>query len=66
MASCVHYKFTNSKDYDTIAFEGLHISLGDFRDAIIVQKKLGKSPDFVLEVFNAQTKEGKSMYVGER
>eukprot|EP00118_Oscarella_pearsei_P004799 m.21008 g.21008 ORF g.21008 m.21008 type:complete len:261 (+) comp28121_c0_seq3:248-1030(+) len=55
--SCVHYKYKNSLDYDTITFDGLHISLNDLRQAIMAQKKIGKSNDFVLQVVNAQTKE---------
>ena len=58
--SCVHYKYRNSLDYDTITFDGLHISLDDLRKAIAKQKKLGKSTDFVLQVINAQTKEGEA------
>lgn len=56
--SCVHYKYKNSLDYDTITFDGLHISLNDLRQAIATQKKIGKSSDFVLQVVNAQTNEG--------
>ena len=58
MSSCVHYKFANSKDYSTIAFNGLTISLADFRDAVLVQKKMAKSATFALEIVNAQSKEG--------
>eukprot|EP00117_Sycon_ciliatum_P040527 scpid24272/ scgid29767/ E3 ubiquitin-protein ligase RBBP6; Proliferation potential-related protein; Protein P2P-R; Retinoblastoma-binding Q protein 1; Retinoblastoma-binding protein 6; p53-associated cellular protein of testis len=57
MSSCVHYKFANSKDYSTISFDGLAISLADLRDAVLVQKKMAKGPTFTLEVVNAQTKE---------
>jgi E3 ubiquitin-protein ligase RBBP6 len=55
--SCVHYKYKNSLDYDTITFDGLHITLNDLRQSIAAQKKLGKSSDFLLQVINAQTKE---------
>lgn len=44
-------------DYDTLTFDGLHISLADLKKAII-QKKMGKNNDFDLQVTNAQTKEG--------
>ena len=45
-------------DYDTLTFDGLHISLADLKKAIIQQKNLGKNNDFDLQVTNAQTKEG--------
>lgn len=54
----VHYKFKSSLDYDTITFDGLHISVADLKKSIIQQKKLGKSVDFDLQITNAQTKEG--------
>eukprot|EP00112_Aurelia_sp_Birch-Aquarium-sp1_P009443 Seg2073.1 transcript_id=Seg2073.1/GoldUCD/mRNA.D3Y31 product="E3 ubiquitin-protein ligase RBBP6" protein_id=Seg2073.1/GoldUCD/D3Y31 len=55
--SSIHYKFRSSLEYDTLTFDGPSISLSDLRDAIIQQKKIGKSSDFTLEVTNAQTKE---------
>lgn len=54
----VHYKFKSSLEYDTITFDGLHISLKDLKAAIVQQKKIGKGTDFDLQVTNAQTKEG--------
>lgn len=54
----VHYKFKSSLDFDTISFDGLHISVDDLKKAIIHQKRLGKT-DFDLHITNAQTKEGK-------
>lgn len=57
--SSVHYKFRSSLEYDTLSFDGPSISLSDLRDGIMVQKKIGKSSDYTLEVTNAQTKEGK-------
>jgi len=53
----IHYKFTSNLDYDTLTFDGLHISVGDLKKSIIHQKKLGKSADFDLKITNAQTKE---------
>ncbi|KAK9878753.1 hypothetical protein WA026_023733 [Henosepilachna vigintioctopunctata] len=53
----VHYKFKSALEYDTIAFDGLHISVKDLKNAIIQQKRIGKSTDFDLQVTNAQTKE---------
>lgn len=53
----VHYKFKSSLDYDTVTFDGLHISVGDLKKAILQQKKIGKGFDFDLQITNAQTKE---------
>lgn len=58
--SCVHFKFKSTLDYDTITFDGVHISLADLRKSII-DKKLNKSTDFEIQVTNAQTKEGKDI-----
>ena len=57
----VHYKFRSVKNYDTIPFEGSVISVGDLKQAIIEQKKLGKANDFDLKFSNAQTKEGRCL-----
>lgn len=54
----VHYKFKSALDFDTISFDGLHISVDDLKKAIIHQKRLGKTQDFDLQITNAQTKEG--------
>lgn len=54
----VHYKFKSALDYDTISFDGLHISVADLKKEIINKKKLGKTQDFDLQITNAQTKEG--------
>ena len=59
--ACVHYKFKSSLDYDTATFDGMHISLGDLKKAIIAQKRLGKNNDFEIQVTNAQTKEGRNL-----
>lgn len=55
----VHYKFKSALEYDTVTFDGLHISVKDLKNAIIQQKRIGKNTDFDLQVTNAQTKEGK-------
>lgn len=55
----VHYKFKSALDFDTITFDGLHISVDDLKKAIVHQKRLGKTADFDLQITNAQTKEGK-------
>ena len=59
--ACIHYKFKSSKDYDTLMFDGLHISLADLKKSIMQNKKLVKtgSLDFDLQIVNAQTREGK-------
>lgn len=58
----VHYKFKSALDFDTIAFDGLHISVDDLKKAILHQKRLGKTVDFDLQITNAQTKEGKQWH----
>uniref|UniRef100_A0A0L8GSV9 DWNN domain-containing protein n=1 Tax=Octopus bimaculoides TaxID=37653 RepID=A0A0L8GSV9_OCTBM len=55
--SSVHYKFKSCLNYDTVTFDGLHISLADLKKAIIQQKKLGKSVEFDLQITNAQSNE---------
>ena len=54
----VHYKFKSALDFDTVTFDGLNISVGDLKKAIIHQKRLGKVTDFDLQITNAQTQEG--------
>ncbi|XP_023171826.2 E3 ubiquitin ligase PARAQUAT TOLERANCE 3 [Drosophila hydei] len=53
----VHYKFKSTLNFDTITFDGLHISVADLKREIILQKRLGKIIDFDLQITNAQTKE---------
>lgn len=55
----VHYKFKSTLNFDTITFDGLHISVGDLKREIVQQKRLGKIIDFDLQITNAQSKEGK-------
>ncbi|KAH8261568.1 hypothetical protein KR044_011432 [Drosophila immigrans] len=55
----VHYKFKSTLHFDTITFDGLHISVADLKREIIQQKRLGKIIDFDLQITNAQNKEGK-------
>lgn len=56
--SCVHYKFSSKLNYDTVTFDGLHISLCDLKKQIMGREKL-KAADCDLQITNAQTKEGK-------
>lgn len=58
----VHYKFKSALEYDTVTFDGLHISVKDLKNAILQQKRIGKSTDFDLQVTNAQTKEGECLF----
>ena len=59
----VHYKFKSALEYDTVTFDGLHISVRDLKKAILHQKRIGKNTDFDLQVTNAQTKEGKGKFM---
>ncbi|RDD42076.1 E3 ubiquitin-protein ligase RBBP6 [Trichoplax sp. H2] len=54
---CIHYKFRNAKEYDTITFDTLQITLADLKKAIMNQKRMGKSTESTLVVTNAQTEE---------
>uniref|UniRef100_A0A8V0Z3R4 RB binding protein 6, ubiquitin ligase n=1 Tax=Gallus gallus TaxID=9031 RepID=A0A8V0Z3R4_CHICK len=54
--SCVHYKFSSKLNYDTVTFDGLHISLCDLKRQIMAREKL-KAADCDLQITNAQTKE---------
>lgn len=53
----VHYRFKSALEYDTITFDGLHISVKDLKNSIIQQKRIGRSTDFDLRITNAQTQE---------
>ncbi|KAK4805856.1 hypothetical protein QYF61_025723 [Mycteria americana] len=55
--SCVHYKFSSKMSYDTVTFNGLHISLCDLKRQIMIREKL-KVANCDLQITNAQTKEG--------
>ena len=57
--SCIHYKFRNNSKHDTIQFDGSYITVGEIKQAILGQKKMGKAPDFTLQIINAQTQERK-------
>lgn len=58
----VHYKFKSALDYDTVSFDGLHISVSDLKKAIFHQERIGKNMNFDLQITNAQTKEGLYLY----
>ena len=59
--SCVHYKFKSKKDYDTLTFEGVSISIADLKKEIILKQKMGKLlENFDLQISNAQTATGEN------
>ncbi|XP_009945248.1 PREDICTED: E3 ubiquitin-protein ligase RBBP6-like, partial [Leptosomus discolor] len=55
--SCIHYKFFAKLNYDTVTFNGLHISLCDLKHQIMGREKL-KATRCDLQIANAETKEG--------
>jgi len=55
--SVIYYKLKSAKDYDTVTFDGISLSVFDLKHEIMVSKKLGKGTDFDLSVSNAQTGE---------
>lgn len=59
--SCVHYKFSSKLNYDTVTFDGLHITVSELKRQIMGREKL-KAADCDLQITNAQTKEGKISY----
>jgi hypothetical protein len=58
MASVIHFKFKNDKDFQTVTFDGLFIALPELKRQICQQKygKAGTLED--LSISNAQTNEG--------
>ena len=57
MASTVHYKFKSQKDYDSIEFDGMFISVGDLKRQIVDKRGLGRDQAMELQLTNAQTNE---------
>lgn len=55
--SCVHYKFSSKLDYNTVTFDGLHITLNELKKQIMGRERL-KATDCDLQITNAQTREG--------
>ena len=49
-------------EYDTLTFDGLHISLADLKKAIREHKRLGKTGEFHLQITDAQTKQGNILH----
>jgi len=54
----VHYKFKNNVDYDTVTFDGVHISVGDLKKAIVQQKKLTRA-ECDYEITDAESNKGR-------
>ncbi|KAG7506372.1 E3 ubiquitin-protein ligase RBBP6-like [Solea senegalensis] len=53
---CVHYKFFSKLSYNTVKFEGLHITLSQLKKQIMVQERL--SPTHCdLQITDAQSRE---------
>ncbi|XP_041812681.1 E3 ubiquitin-protein ligase RBBP6 isoform X2 [Chelmon rostratus] len=52
----VHYKFSSKLSYDTVVFDGPHITLRDLKRQIMGREKL-RSGDCDLQITNAQTQE---------
>ena len=55
--ACIHYKFKNSLDFDSITFDGLHISVRDLKESIMHRKKLNDT-DMDLLIINALNAKG--------
>ncbi|CAJ0843761.1 14347_t:CDS:2, partial [Entrophospora sp. SA101] len=56
MSSQLYYKFKSAKDYDSITFDGLGISVFDVKKEILIAKKL-KGNDFDLVISHAESSE---------
>ncbi|KAM4531930.1 E3 ubiquitin-protein ligase RBBP6 isoform 2-T2 [Odontesthes bonariensis] len=52
----VHYKFSSKLSYNTVVFDGPHITLNDLKRQIMGREKL-RAADCDLQITNAQTKE---------
>ncbi|XP_029364033.1 E3 ubiquitin-protein ligase RBBP6 isoform X2 [Echeneis naucrates] len=52
----VHYKFSSKLSYDTVVFDGPHITLADLKRQIMGREKL-RAGDCDLQITNAQTKQ---------
>ncbi|KAG7239496.1 hypothetical protein INR49_028967 [Caranx melampygus] len=52
----IHYKFSSKLSYDTVVFDGPHITLTDLKRQIMGREKL-RAGDCDLQITNAQTKQ---------
>ena len=57
MTSTVHYKFKSQKDYDSLGFDGMFISVGDLKRQIAEKKGLAGDRNMELQLTNAQNDE---------
>ena len=62
LMSFIHYKFKSAKDYDTLTFDGLSISVEELKLLIFEAKKL-KESEFDLIITDAQTNEGSFIFI---
>lgn len=63
--SQIYYKFKSAKDYDTLTFDGLGITVFDAKKEILTAKKL-KGNDFDIVISHAESGEGKlNVYLGD-
>ena len=61
--SCIRFKFKSSIEYEKLTFDGLQISLGELKEAIMKQKKIGLSNQYTFRVVDAQSKKGLCMNI---
>lgn len=54
----VHYKFKSAKDFDSISFDGVFISVADLKRAIVDKKGLARDQACELLLTNAQNNTG--------
>ncbi|XP_032392409.1 E3 ubiquitin-protein ligase RBBP6 [Etheostoma spectabile] len=52
----IHYKFSSKLSYDTVVFDGPHVTLRDLKRQIMGREKL-RAGDCDLQITNAQNKE---------
>ena len=53
----VHYKFKSQKDYDSVVFDGMFLSVGDLKRSIVDKKGLARDQACELLLTNAQNDE---------
>jgi hypothetical protein len=58
MASVIHYKFKSQKDFDSVTFDGIFISVTDLKRAISEKKELARDQACELLLTNAQNGQG--------
>jgi E3 ubiquitin-protein ligase RBBP6 len=56
--SLVHYKFKSQKDFDSLTFDGMFISVGELKRQIVEKKGLARDQACELLLTNAQSNEG--------